>query len=132
MTGLPIEFPISKDADSRIISQPRLGFLGVGWIGKNRLEAIVGSGAGIVTAIADASAALTREVAQAFPQAAVLDSLEDLLAADLDGIIIATPSALHAEQAIAALERGVAVFCQKPLGRSAQETRRVVDAARVA
>jgi predicted dehydrogenase len=39
---------------------------------------------------------------------------------------------LHAEQAVAALERGVAVFCQKPLARTADETRRVVDAARVA
>jgi predicted dehydrogenase len=29
-----------------------------------------------------------------------------------------------------ALERGIAVFCQKPLGRTAAETRRVVDAAR--
>ena len=49
---------------------------------------------------------------------------------DLDGLVIATPSALHAEQSIAALNRGVAVFCQKPLGRYAGETRAVVDAAR--
>ncbi|MDQ3284085.1 MAG: Gfo/Idh/MocA family oxidoreductase [Acidobacteriota bacterium] len=55
---------------------------------------------------------------------------EDLLASDADAIVIATPSAMHAEQAIAALERGKAVFCQKPLGRNAEETRRVVDAAR--
>ncbi len=59
-----------------------------------------------------------------------LDSLDDLLELDLDGIVIATPSALHAEQAIAALERGLAVFCQKPLGRTAAETRAVVEAAR--
>jgi predicted dehydrogenase len=44
--------------------------------------------------------------------------------------VIATPSALHAEQAIAALDRGLAVFCQKPLGRDASETRAVVEAAR--
>ena len=41
----------------------------------------------------------------------------------LDGVVIATPSALHAEQAIAALERGVAVFCQKPLGAHARPRR---------
>jgi predicted dehydrogenase len=46
--------------------------------------------------------------------------------------VIATPSALHAEQAVAALERGRAVFCQKPLARTAVEARRVVDAARAA
>jgi predicted dehydrogenase len=38
---------------------------------------------------------------------------------------------VHAEQAIAALERGgLAVFCQKPLGRDADEVRRIVDTAR--
>src|SRR5205823_9344721 len=48
----------------------------------------------------------------------------------LDGIVIATPSALHASQCLAALERGFAVFCQKPLGRNERETRAVVEAAR--
>ena len=96
----------------------RLGFLGVGWIGQSRLDAIVASGHAEVGAIAD----------PALPDA--LDSLDDLLEEDLDGIVIATPSALHAEQAIAALERGLAVFCQKPLARTAAETRAVVDAAR--
>jgi predicted dehydrogenase len=42
----------------------------------------------------------------------------------LDGVVIATPSALHAQQALAALERGLAVFCQKPLARTAQENAR--------
>jgi predicted dehydrogenase len=45
-------------------------------------------------------------------------------------VVIATPSALHTEQAVRALERGLPVFCQKPLGRTAAECRRVVDAAR--
>src|SRR5690606_4534507 len=62
--------------------------------------------------------------------AELADSIEALLEADLDGVVVATPSALHAEQSIRALERGMAVFCQKPLGRTAAETRRVVDAAR--
>jgi predicted dehydrogenase len=57
-------------------------------------------------------------------------SLQDLLDRKLDGIVIATPSALHAEQARAALERGVAVFCQKPLARTAAETVAVVELAR--
>jgi predicted dehydrogenase len=47
-------------------------------------------------------------------------------------VVIATPSALHAEQSIAALTSGAAVFCQKPLGRTADEVRQVVDAARTA
>ncbi|MFY0581591.1 Gfo/Idh/MocA family protein [Cystobacter fuscus] len=61
-----------------------------------------------------------------------MDSLEALLDLGLDGVVIATPSAFHAEQSVRALERGVAVFCQKPLGRTQEEVRRVVDAARAA
>lgn len=49
---------------------------------------------------------------------------------DIDGLVIATPSALHAGQATAALLAGRAVFCQKPLGRTAQECAAVVEAAR--
>jgi predicted dehydrogenase len=37
---------------------------------------------------------------------------------------------LHADQSIAALHAGRAVFCQKPLGTNAAETARVVQAAR--
>jgi predicted dehydrogenase len=55
---------------------------------------------------------------------------EALLAQPLEGLVIATPSALHAAQAEAALARRMAVFCQKPLARTAAEAAIVVDAAR--
>src|SRR5688572_9723884 len=108
---------------------PRVGFLGVGWIGRNRLEAVAESGLVQIAAVCDPveeNAAAARRVAQCDR----CSSLEELLDADLDGIVIATPSALHAEQAIAALRKGIAVFCQKPLGRTLAETARVVATAR--
>lgn len=111
-------------------ARPRLGFLGVGWIGRHRMEAIVAAGIADVVALCDASDDAVRTAREAAPAAEVCASLEAMLEGDVDGIVIATPSALHAQQAIAALDRGVAVFCQKPLGRTADETRRVVDAAR--
>jgi predicted dehydrogenase len=65
------------------------------------------------------------------PGAAAARGLDELLDLELDGLVIATPSALHASQAIAALERGVAVFCQKPLGRTVRtRSPPVVEAAR--
>src|SRR3954468_268723 len=113
--------------------RPRLGFLGVGWIGRNRMECIAASGVAEIAAVADQSPTLAIEAAQGVPGDTKIGStLASLLDADLDGIVIATPSALHAEQAIAALDRGIAVFCQKPLARTADETKRVVDAARTA
>jgi predicted dehydrogenase len=111
-------------------ARPRLGFLGVGWIGRHRMAAIAASGAAEVAAVSDPSADCVSAARESSPGAAVAPSLDALLQMGLDGIVIATPSALHAEQAVRALEAGVAVFCQKPLGRTEAEVRRVVDAAR--
>ena len=113
-------------------TRPRVGFLGVGWIGRHRMQAVIESGAAEVAAIADPSPETAAEAAKLAPEAELVSTLEDLLDAGLDGLVIATPSALHAEQSIRALERGVAVFCQKPLGRTEGEVRTVVDAARAA
>jgi predicted dehydrogenase len=104
----------------------------VGWIGRHRLQAIAEAGAGEIAAIADPTEEMTTQAAQLAPGATILGSLDELLDADLDGLVIATPSALHAEQTTAALRRGLAVFCQKPLARTAEETRLVVEAAREA
>jgi len=115
-----------------VATLPRLGFLGVGWIGRHRMEALVREDLAQVAAVADPQPEALEAVAELVPQAEQADGLEALLEHELDGIVIATPSALHAEQAVAALERGVAVFCQKPLARDAEETRRVLEAARAA
>src|SRR5581483_6247789 len=77
------------------VTLPRLGFVGVGWIGRRRMGALARSGAAEVAAIVE-------------------------------------PSEERARLALAeaALARGKAVFCQKPLGRTAREVARVVRAAR--
>jgi predicted dehydrogenase len=107
---------------------PRLGFVGVGWIGRARMQAIVEAGAGRAVAVADVVPAVAAAAA-AEVGAEVLDVEALLLHPDLEGVVIATPSALHAEQACAALGAGRAVFCQKPLARDAREAAAVVDAA---
>lgn len=119
--------PVAKTAAPR---RPRIGFLGVGWIGRHRMEAILAADAIDAVGIADPSPEMTAEALRLAPAATSAPDLDGLLDLDLDGLVIATPSALHAGQAIAALERGVAVFCQKPLGRTAVEASAVVEAAR--
>jgi predicted dehydrogenase len=115
-----------------VATLPRLGFLGVGWIGRHRMEALDQDGLARIAAVADPQEEALDAAAAVAPDAARAASLEELLEHELDGIVIATPSALHADQAVAALARGVAVFCQKPLARDAEETRRVLAAAREA
>lgn len=112
--------------------RPRLGFLGTGWVGRHRLRAIQRSGLAEVVAVADPNADARWRAVEFAPEAEQLPSLDALLTADLDGIVIATPTALHAEQVTRALEQGMAVFCQKPLARTANETAQVLAAARAA
>jgi len=114
------------------MSRPKIGFLGVGWIGRHRMEAMLATGAVEAVAIADTSPEMVAEAAKLAPDAAVVDGLDAMLALAPDGVVIATPSALHAAQSIQALQGGAAVFCQKPLGRDAAEAARVVAAARAA
>lgn len=110
----------------------RLGFLGTGWIGRSRMEAILQSGLADAAVFCDAAPDMAEAAAALAPEALHLADFHSFFDHELDGVVIATPSAGHAEQAIAALERGVPVFCQKPLGRTAEETKRAVEAARAA
>jgi predicted dehydrogenase len=116
----------------KALQAPRLGFLGVGWIGRSRLEAILRHGVGACAAICEPSPEAAKAAHALAPEAALVSDLQMLLRQDLDGLVIATPSAEHAQQSIAGLEASLAVFCQKPLGRSAQECRAVLQAAEAA
>jgi predicted dehydrogenase len=111
-------------------SRPRLGFLGLGWIGQHRLRAIIESELAEIAVLADADVQTLEKARELAPQARAVGSFDALLEEPLDGVVIATPSALHARQAVRALERGCAVFCQKPLGRDAGEVAVVLEAAR--
>lgn len=110
----------------------RLGFSGVGWIGRNRLDAAFNSGNVEIAAVSDPDRSAVQQVVNVHPSCVVADDFESLLELDLDGMVIATPSAMHAAQAMAALKAGFTVFCQKPLGRDAAETEQVIDTAKSA
>lgn len=112
--------------------KPRIGFLGTGWIGRHRMEAMLATGAIEAAAFADPSTEGAAQAQLLAPNAMQVDDLDALLALGLDGVVIATPSAMHSEQSIRALNAGVAVFCQKPLGRTAAEVDAVIAAARTA
>jgi predicted dehydrogenase len=96
------------------------------------MQAIIEADVADVVAIADPSLEMAAEAQKLAPEAKIVPSLDHIFQAKVDGVVIATPSAMHAEQSIQALSRGVAVFCQKPLGRTAAEAQAVIDAARQA
>lgn len=110
----------------------RLGFLGTGWIGRHRLQALLQAGLAQAAVIADADPVSLAEAATLAPTARRAEGLAQLLGEPLDGVVIATPSAAHAAQSVAVLQSGLPVFCQKPLGRDGPEVASVLRAARQA
>ncbi len=66
-----------------------------------------------------------------FESASFFDRLERAVGeASADAVLIATPSFLHARQALEALEAGLAVLVEKPFGRNLGEAIEVVRRAR--
>jgi predicted dehydrogenase len=57
-----------------------------------------------------------------YPNAAVVADMKELLAHELDLVIIASVNSVHVEQAIAALQAGVPTVVDKPMGRNLTET----------
>jgi predicted dehydrogenase len=94
------------------------------------MEAMLATGTAEAVAICDPDSGNAEQALALAPGAQLVSSLDEFLAHELDGVVIATPSALHAEQCLQAFSAGAAVFCQKPLGRNAHEVRAVVEAAR--
>lgn len=109
----------------------KLGFIGVGWIGRNRMKVLLQNPKVHAAVIAEPSEENASEAKKLAAEAEITTSADEIHENDeLDGVVIATPSAMHAKQSIQALNSGKAVFCQKPLGRTAEEVRNVVSASR--
>lgn len=72
-----------------------------------------------------------REAAEAFAlshQTTAFDTLDRLLDAPIDGVVICTPPSTHVAIAEAALERGLRVLCEKPLAPTTSECESLADA----
>lgn len=123
--------PATDGRETPTLLMPRLGFAGVGWIGAQRMSVLADSGLARVAAICDPDEERRDAACRKLPRAPVAcEHFEQLLDQPLDGVVIATPNALHEPQAAAAMERGLAVFSQKPLALTSSGTARLLDLAR--
>lgn len=106
--------------------------VGVGFIGVAHVEALRRLGVE-VAGVVGSSPARARMKADAISVATVYDDLDAALADDtIDVVHVASPNHLHFEQAMAVVESGKHVVCEKPLGVDSTETSRLVNAATAA
>lgn len=80
-----------------------------------------------VTAILTSNELRKTHALEDFPNTKVVTSIDELVSMDLDLIVVASANIVHADQAIAALEAGIPVVVDKPMGRNLDETQRIID-----
>ena len=112
-----------------VVGTIRTGFLGGGFMARVHSTAARAAGAdlvGIATSSADAAESAARRLGVARSE----DDARALFnASDIDVIHVCTPNATHAALALAAIEAGKHVVCEKPLATNVTDARVLVDAA---
>ncbi|MER6624842.1 MULTISPECIES: Gfo/Idh/MocA family oxidoreductase [unclassified Streptomyces] len=98
----------------------RIGILGLGRIGAFHAETLSGLGAVESLVVSDPFTDAAKAAAERF-DAEVADSPEALLAAGVDGVVVAAATDAHPALILACVEAGVPVFCEKPVARTMAE-----------
>lgn len=113
--------PVSEDF--------KWGILGTGGIARAFAKDLSYLQGHRVAAVGSRTSASAAEFASEFPGATGYGSYEELVAADVDAVYVATPHTFHADNSLLALNAGKPVLCEKPFTINAKEARAVIDRA---
>ncbi|CAN3129933.1 Gfo/Idh/MocA family oxidoreductase [Mycobacterium sp. smrl_JER01] len=104
-----------------------LGLIGLGRIGAFHAETLTNlpDVSGLV--ITDERPEVVSEVAAKYG-ATPAESVHQLLSSGVDGVVVAAATPAHAELTLAAVERGLPTFCEKPIASTAAESAKVAEA----
>lgn len=109
-------------------SPVRLGLLGAGRIGHTHARSVAGAEDARLVAVADPDEAAAASIVR-MTGARAASAEEVLRAPEVEGVLIATPTDLHAGQVERAAESGKAIFCEKPIDLDLSRAKRGVAAA---
>jgi predicted dehydrogenase len=108
----------------------RLGIIGAGAIAQSYIKALECCPVGKLTAIADPRTDVAKAVSESAHCRSYASHLELAERNECDAVIICTPPSAHADIAMAFLERGIPVLCEKPLSTDLATARSVCEQAR--
>jgi myo-inositol 2-dehydrogenase/D-chiro-inositol 1-dehydrogenase len=107
----------------------RFALLGAGRIGKVHAKAVTGDAGAKLVAVADAMAPAAQAIADQY--GCEVRSIDAILAsADIDAVVICTPTDTHADLIEAFVQAGKAVFCEKPIDLSLARVKACLDVVR--
>ncbi len=111
----------------------RVAIVGYGGSGRGIHARLVRDAGASVSDVVVRDPGRRADAAEDWPGVRLHESLGDLLAAEPpDVIVLASPSQVHAEQAIAVAAAGVPFVVDKPLAATAEDAQAVLEAARAA
>ena len=110
----------------------RLAIVGTGHRGWAHLAILKNMPQYEVVALADPTPAFLDRGATFAPDAKTYSDYRKMLAerGDIDAVVVITPSFLHSEVTVAALNKGLPVLCEKPMATTVEDANKMIDAAR--
>ncbi|MDB5886517.1 MAG: oxidoreductase-like protein [Polaromonas sp.] len=104
----------------------RIAVAGAGYIGQAHINVTLASPSCALSAIVDPSPAAAGVAARA--GVPLYASIDELLAQQRpDGLVLATPNALHVPQALQCIAAGLPILLEKPVATTVAEGRRLLD-----
>jgi predicted dehydrogenase len=111
----------------------RLASMGAGGMAWATLDGIATHASVDLVCVADVDTTRNNRVADKYPKATLHQDWRKMLDQEyrnLDAVCVGTPDHMHAPQSMAAMRRGLHVYCQKPLTSHVRESRKVTEYAR--
>lgn len=108
----------------------RVGVIGTGHIGTEHVDRLMTLVNGSeVVAVTDISKEAAQHVLDKYPTIKFYSTAEELIhATEVDAVVVTCINNLHAPYVLLAVEAGKPVFCEKPLGNTADEIRKIMEA----
>ncbi|MBI2435772.1 MAG: Gfo/Idh/MocA family oxidoreductase [Candidatus Hydrogenedentes bacterium] len=109
-----------------------LAVIGAGGRGADNIQELQSKGLANIVALCDVDDARAAKTYEQFPETPKYKDFRRLLEQEkhIDAVLVATPDHMHAPAALAAMQLGKHVYCEKPLTHTVEEARLLTRAAR--
>ena len=111
----------------------RYAVVGAGWISQEEfMPGIEHTGNSVITALVTGDQTKAKALLKQYhiPKRYDYDEYEKVLkSGDIDAVYLAVPNSMHRDYAVAALNAGIHVLCEKPMARTEEECQDMIEAA---
>lgn len=130
--GVPLTLNLSGEEAPEVSGRKtRCAVIGLGLWGREIVSTLSRVPAAEIAAICDSYPAFLRRTARSAPGAAQVAEYRSILEdKDIPAVIVATPTHLHRDIVIEALEAGKHVYCEAPLAHTIEDARAIAEAAK--